>query len=82
LTVFPNPVRDQGTVEYELPEASKVELTIYDLLGRRVTTLVRGTKEVGQHAAKFDASQFTSGVYFARLRAAGKTRTQKIVVVK
>ena len=82
LTVFPNPVRDQGTVEYELPEASKVELTIYDLLGRRVTTLARGTKEVGQHVAKFDASQFTSGVYFARLRAAGKTRTQKIVVVK
>ena len=82
LNAYPNPVRDQGTVEYELPEASKVRLSVYDLLGRRVTTLVRGSKKAGRYTATLNASRLTSGVYFARLRAGGATRTQKIVVLK
>jgi hypothetical protein len=75
-------MRDQGTVEYELPASSEVQLVVYDLLGRRVATLAQGTKKAGRHAVKLDASRLTSGVYFVRLRAAGQTRTQKIVVVK
>ena len=82
LTSYPNPMRDQGTVEYELPASSEVQLVVYDLLGRRVATLAQGTKKAGRHAVKLDASRLTSGVYFVRLRAAGQTRTQKIVVVK
>ena len=82
LNAYPNPVRDQGTVEYELPEASKVRLSVYDLLGRRVTTLVRGLKKAGRYTVTLNASRLTSGVYFARLRAGGTTRTQKIVVLK
>lgn len=82
LTAYPNPIRDQGTVEYGLPKSADVRLTVYDLLGRRVTTLARGTKKAGRHTATLDASRLTSGVYFARLRAGGQTRTQKIVVVK
>jgi subtilisin family serine protease len=82
LTSYPNPIRDQGTIEYGLPEASTVRLTVYDLLGRRVSILARGAKKAGRHTATLDASRFTSGVYFARLRAGGQTRTQKIVVVK
>lgn len=82
LNAYPNPIRDQGTVEYELPEASEVHLKVYDLLGRQVTTLARGAKEAGQHTVSLSAAQLPSGVYFARLQADGQTRTQKIVVVR
>jgi hypothetical protein len=82
LSAYPNPVSGQGTIEYVLPEAGSVRLTMYDLLGRRVRTVVSGQKEAGRHRITFDAGRLSSGVYFGRLRAGGETKTQKIVVVR
>jgi hypothetical protein len=82
LSAYPNPVSGQGTIEYVLPEAGSVRLTMYDLLGRRVRTVVSGRKEAGRHRITFDAGRLSSGVYFGRLRAGGETKTQKIVVVR
>ena len=82
LSSYPNPVREQGTIKYGLPEAKEVTLRIYDILGRRVATLASGQKEAGRHTAHLDAEQLSSGVYFGRLRAGEQTLTEKIVVVR
>ncbi len=82
LTSYPNPIRQQGTLEYALPEAQEVSLTVYDVLGRKVKTLTRGQKEAGRHRVDLRTGQLSSGIYFGRLEAGGQTRTQKITVVR
>ncbi len=82
LASYPNPVTKQGTIEYALPEAGKVSLQVYDILGRKVKTLARGRKEAGRHTVKFSGRGLSSGVYFGRLRVGGKTQTQKITIVR
>ncbi len=82
LTSYPNPVRRQGTLEYALPESREVSLKVYDVLGRRVATLEQGRKKAGRHTARLETGRLSSGVYFGRLEAGGKTRTQKITVVR
>lgn len=82
LTSYPNPVRKQATLEYTLPEAKEVRLTVYDVLGRRVATLEQGEKRAGRHQVRLQRRQLSSGVYFGRLRVGEKTRTQKITVVR
>jgi hypothetical protein len=82
LTSYPNPTGGQATVEYALPEARKVTLEVYDVLGRRVATLAEGKRQAGRHEASLQAGDLPSGVYFGRLEAGGETRTQKITVVR
>ena len=82
LTSYPNPARQQGTVEYALPDAKKVTLRLYDVLGREVATLVQGRKEAGRHTVRLETDRLSSGVYFGRLQAGDRTLTQKITVVR
>ncbi|MCS4051272.1 surface protein [Salinibacter ruber] len=82
LTSYPNPIRQQGTLEYALPESREVTLQVYDVLGRKVKTLARGQKEAGRHRVDLQTRQLSSGIYFGRLKAGGQTRTQKITVVR
>jgi len=82
LTSYPNPVREEGTLAYALPEQKKVTLRVYDVLGREVATLVREAREAGRHTASLETGQLASGVYFGRLRAGGQVRTVKITVVR
>ncbi len=82
LTTYPNPVHQQGTLEYTLPEAGKVTLRVYDVLGREVATLVDGRKEAGRHTVRLATDQLSSGVYFGRLTAGKQHRTQKMTVVR
>jgi len=78
---FPNPARGQATVQFTVPERQEVHLELYDVLGRRVRTVVSSTQE-GRHEQRLDTSRLSSGVYFLRLRAGGETRTQKLTVVQ
>ncbi len=82
LTSYPNPVREQGTLEYALPESGEVQLRVYDVLGREVATLVKGRKEAGRHVVRLETEGLSSGVYFGRLEAGEQRRTQKITVVR
>ncbi len=82
LTSYPNPVQKQATVQYTLPEAGEVSLEVYDLLGRRVATLVKGSKQAGRHQVRLRGGDLPSGVYFGRLEAGSQTVTQKITVVR
>ncbi len=82
MTVYPNPVNRRGTIDYTLPEKQRVELRVYDLLGREVATLASGTRDAGRHRLSLPMEQLSSGVYFGRLQTEGGTRTQKITVVR
>ncbi len=82
LTAFPNPVRQQGTLEYGLPEASEVTLRVYDVLGRQVATLEQGRRQAGRHTVHLETDGLASGVYFGRLKTEDRTLTQKITVVR
>jgi hypothetical protein len=79
---YPNPFNPTTVVSYQLPVASLVQLSVYDLLGREVTVLVHERKAAGSHNEQFDASGLASGVYFYRLTAGNFVQTRKMVVVK
>lgn len=81
LSTYPNPVRSQATVRYALPEKQEVSIRLYDVLGRRVRTVVRA-EQGGRHERRLDVGSLPSGVYFLRLQADGQTRTQKLTVVR
>jgi hypothetical protein len=78
---FPNPTSGRATVQFAVPERQDVSLRLYDVLGRRVTTLVDGSRE-GRQQAQFDTSDLSSGAYFLRLEAGGQVRTRRVRVVR
>jgi hypothetical protein len=63
----PNPFHDATSIEFSIPHAEKVRLEIYDLLGRRVATLVDGTMQRGVHRATWNATGVAAGIYYYRL---------------
>jgi len=79
---FPNPFNPATTISYRLPATSEVELVVYDILGRKVKTLVNRRQAAGSYTVRFDASDLPSGVYFCRLNAAGKQITRKILLLR
>ncbi|MFH1862366.1 MAG: T9SS type A sorting domain-containing protein, partial [bacterium] len=82
LPVCPNPFNPTTTMNFTLPEASRVDLTIYDVSGRQVAQLVNGWRDAGTHEITFNASHLSAGVYVARLEAGAYQATQKLVLLK
>ncbi|MEM8600483.1 MAG: T9SS type A sorting domain-containing protein, partial [Bacteroidota bacterium] len=81
--VYPNPTARDATVRYGLPEADRVDLVVYDLLGRRVAVLADDAPQpAGWHTATLDTSRLASGVYVCQLRAGGITETRKLTVLR
>ncbi len=78
----PNPFNTSTTLSYSLPEQGEVAITIYNLLGQRVATVFEETQEAGEHTITWDASDFPSGVYFARLEAGKHSENIKMVLLK
>jgi len=66
---YPNPFRDRTTLSYELPRQERVRLTVYDVLGREIETLVDGVQPPGVHEIEFEAGDFPPGIYFYELQA-------------
>jgi predicted outer membrane repeat protein len=81
LPTYPNPVRGQATVRFAVPERQDVRITLYDMLGRRIRTVV-DTNAEGRTEAQFDVSDLASGTYFLRMQTAGHIETQRITVVR
>lgn len=79
---YPNPFNPSTVIGYQLPKNADVTLTVYDILGREVETLVNGRENAGEHVVTFDGSKLASGVYFYRLEAAGKILEHKMVLIK
>ncbi len=79
---YPNPFNPITTIQYELPVRSDVQITIYNLLGKEITTLVSKTQEPGYKSIQWDATNVTSGVYFYQIRAGKYVETRKMVLLK
>lgn len=75
--VSPNPFNPTARVDFVLPAAGRVELMLYDLLGRRVALLESATRAAGAHTAMLDGSRLASGVYFVRLAVDGRFVDQR-----
>ena len=82
LQNYPNPFNPTTTIRYELPFASHVSLTVFDVLGRHVRTLVNTFGQAGRHEAIFNAENVASGIYFYRLEAGGSVETRKLTVLR
>ncbi|MCC5942908.1 MAG: T9SS type A sorting domain-containing protein [Balneolaceae bacterium] len=79
---YPNPFNPTTQIRYELPQQSDVRITVYDMVGRQVATLVNETVQAGTHTVNFDASNLSSGVYLYRLQAGSTTLSRKLTVIK
>jgi len=77
--VYPNPFNKSAMIEYTLPTAGMVDLAVYDLSGRKLTSLVNGSVEAGRHLTNWSPNGIGAGVYLIRLETAGQTFMQKAI---
>ena len=79
---YPNPFNASTTLSYTLPQSGPVSIFIYNLLGQRVVSIFEGEKQAGRHTITWDATDFPTGVYFARLEAGEYSKSIKMVLLK
>lgn len=82
LTAYPNPFNSAVKISFTLPEDQNAELNIYDLLGRKVASLVNGQVKKGSHEILFDANHLSSGIYLYTLRSGSYVKTNKLILLK
>jgi len=80
---YPNPFNPTTIIGYQLSAVSEVELSVYNLIGQKVATLVSDKQNAGSHQVEWDASGFASGIYFYQLQTdRGFVQTRKLMFIK
>jgi len=80
---YPNPFNPTTTISYQLKTKSNVQLTIFDIAGREIKTLVNKSQNTGSHTVDFNASGLSSGIYIYKLTTSlGFVQSRKMVVLK
>ncbi|GAB5409841.1 MAG: hypothetical protein BalsKO_22060 [Balneolaceae bacterium] len=79
---YPNPFNPSTNINFTLPVASNVQLTVFNLLGQKVATLVSERRNAGNHSVRFDARSLSSGIYFYQLQAGDLTLQRKMTLIK
>jgi len=79
---YPNPFNPITTIEYTIPEYSMVTVTIYDALGREIEQLYSGEKSAGTYSVQWNASNYSSGIYFYRLSTDKFVQVKKMLLLK
>ena len=79
---FPNPFNPSTKIQFDLPEASKVNLVVFDVLGRKVSELLNKTLDAGVHSVEFNGSVLASGVYFYRIEAGSYKHIKRMLLIK
>jgi hypothetical protein len=79
---YPNPFNPHTSIRFGLPHASDVNLTVYNLLGRKVTELINEHRPAGVHIAVWNAENIPSGLYFYRIQAGEYKGMGKMLLVK
>lgn len=82
LNAYPNPFNPATTVSFSLPASANVVVEVFDMLGRKVETLVNTSLDEGFHSTVWDASNAPSGLYLVRMSANGHTTTQQVTLLK
>jgi hypothetical protein len=79
---YPNPFNPSTRISFQVPVKSNVNVSVYDILGHKVATLVNETKQPGQYDITFDSSHLSSGVYFYKMQSDKFVITKKMTVIK
>jgi len=79
---YPNPFNPSTQINFGLPESGTVKLQVFDLLGRKVMTLIDGTMQAGRQSITFDASNLPSGMYLYRLETSSNVLVRKMMLIK
>ncbi len=84
---YPNPFNPSTTIRYKVPQTSKITITIFNILGQKVRTLVDGVVSAGNHQVKWDGrnalgNEVSSGIYLLRMRADNFTQTRRMVLMR
>jgi subtilisin family serine protease len=79
---YPNPFNPVTNITYSVPTRSAVNLSVYDMLGRRVVQLVNGAKNQGTYTIQWDGSMSASGFYISRLEVDGQVFSRKMMLIK
>ena len=79
---YPNPFNANTSITFDLLEAGNTTLTIYNMVGQKVTTLIEGMTDAGRHTISFNAGGLPSGIYLYRLEANGFVDQKKLLLLK
>lgn len=79
---YPNPFNPSTNIRYDIPKNSFVQLIVFDLLGRKIETLVNEKQTTGIYEVSFNGGNMTSGIYFYKLSADGFSETKKMMLLK
>jgi hypothetical protein len=79
---YPNPFNPETRIRYSITSAVNVKITVYDVLGNAVKSLLNEKQNAGTYEAVFDASQFSSGVYFYKIEAGTFTDTKRMILIR
>lgn len=79
---YPNPFNPTTKIKFALPETAWTKITIYDLLGREIRTLINEVVEAGYHAIRFDAHNLPNSVYIYKIQSGDFTQTKKMILMK
>jgi endo-1,4-beta-xylanase len=79
---YPNPFNPATTIDYSVARTGFVQLRIYDLMGREITTLVDQRMPAGKHTVRFEANALQSGIYVYQLQVGGFVESKKMIVLE
>jgi flagellar hook assembly protein FlgD len=79
---YPNPFNPVTKIKFDVPSESNVNITIYNTLGKEISSIVNKKMTQGSYEVNWDASNYPSGIYYYRLSAGNYTFTQKMILLK
>lgn len=79
---YPNPFNPSTTIEYQIAQKGMVNMEVYNVVGRKVQTLVNKVQNPGKYSVTFNASSLSSGTYFVRIQAGDFQKVQKMTLIK
>jgi hypothetical protein len=79
---YPNPFNPTTVINFSLPKASDVQLSVYNILGEKITELVNGKMVAGNHSVNFNATNLASGMYIFRIQAGNFVSVKKMMLLK
>ena len=79
---YPNPFNPTTMISYAMSEAGAVRLSVYNMLGEEVATLIDGHQEAGVHQVRFDASHLSAGMYIYTMKVGAVVQTRKLTLLK
>ena len=82
LPAYPNPFNPSTNINYVLPSAQNIRLSVYNIIGREVDVIEDGYRNEGNHSIVWDASNLASGIYYIKIAAGSFVETQKVMLIK